>query len=601
MPARSKSSVGRVHDRLLLAGDGVVAVEGDVDRAERDLLPAPLLDQRREPLGERDAARVDADEGELGQVVVALDDLVRDARERAAEALGVQQSLRRRAVGDVRAHSVSPFRPLWTGLKGRRHPSGPGGRGEPRDRSRSERMFSKRAEALDTRSHAQASIAWCCVALLRRRPLRGAARGLERALDRSRRVDLRAPRPLALGDGLADALRHARLGLLPRLPRPDRLAAHARPTWGSASTVVQALQALAMSATGRRRLPLGPRATRRVAGARRRRADGRHPRSRLLGPRDERGRLLSGHDPGARGDRGRRSPGRHRTRQALALGCDRPRSSATHVRAAALVPALFVAVALQCGFERSSSRRGVRWACSRGRRPHAPSILAGFALAGPLERRLRRLRRRRRRLRARRGGRRRRLAPRRRLHPRCRHPARRARRMIGRVRRRARARPGRLRARRDRRSPGRSCSCSRSGSSPRAGSATSRRRGPAHRSRRRSSSSSASWLARGVPRPAPLDGARRISDRRARSSSCRWRGSRSRRPRSTRSAIIPLWRLAEPPRPQRWKSSTSSRSAVRIVASRSSSRRALRVVLPVARGGRARRRSRWSRRGRSSA
>ncbi len=80
-------------------------MEGDVDRAELDLLPAPLLDQRREPLGERDAARVDADQGDAAEVVVALDDLVRDPREGALEALGVEQCLDREAVGDVRVHS----------------------------------------------------------------------------------------------------------------------------------------------------------------------------------------------------------------------------------------------------------------------------------------------------------------------------------------------------------------------------------------------------------------------------------------------------------------------------------------------------------------
>ena len=96
-------------------------MEGDVDRAEADLLPAPLFDQRGETLRDRDAARVNPDQGQLGQVVVALDDLVRDARERAREAFGVQQSLRRCAVRDVRVHSPVtpfPFRPLWTGLKG---------------------------------------------------------------------------------------------------------------------------------------------------------------------------------------------------------------------------------------------------------------------------------------------------------------------------------------------------------------------------------------------------------------------------------------------------------------------------------------------------
>ncbi|HWH06536.1 MAG TPA: ribonuclease Z, partial [Gaiellaceae bacterium] len=65
-------------------------------------------------------------EREAVEVVVALDDLVRDAREGARERLTVEQGLRgrsacgrpdgRRGGSDVRAHSA-PFRPLWTGLK----------------------------------------------------------------------------------------------------------------------------------------------------------------------------------------------------------------------------------------------------------------------------------------------------------------------------------------------------------------------------------------------------------------------------------------------------------------------------------------------------
>ena len=90
--ARSRApSRGRPAARGL--GTCVVAVERDVDGAELDLLPAPLLDQRREPLGERDAAGVDADERQPAEVVVALDDLVRDPGEGALEALGVEQVL----------------------------------------------------------------------------------------------------------------------------------------------------------------------------------------------------------------------------------------------------------------------------------------------------------------------------------------------------------------------------------------------------------------------------------------------------------------------------------------------------------------------------
>ena len=104
-------------DRLLAAGDGVVAVEGDVDGAERDLLPAPLLDQRGEPLRERDAAGVDADEREPAEVVVALDDLVRDPRERAPEGLRVQQDLAQECLTAWRSGRACSFRFL-SGLAG---------------------------------------------------------------------------------------------------------------------------------------------------------------------------------------------------------------------------------------------------------------------------------------------------------------------------------------------------------------------------------------------------------------------------------------------------------------------------------------------------
>ena len=69
----------------------VVAVEGDVELAERELLAGALLDEPAEALGDRDAARVDADERDRVEVVVALDDLVRDPGERPADRLLVEQ------------------------------------------------------------------------------------------------------------------------------------------------------------------------------------------------------------------------------------------------------------------------------------------------------------------------------------------------------------------------------------------------------------------------------------------------------------------------------------------------------------------------------
>ena len=82
--------------RRLAAADGdVVAVEGDVDGAEQRRPAGALLDQSREALRERDAARLDPDERDLVEVGVGLDHLVRDARERPRERVGVEEDLPR--------------------------------------------------------------------------------------------------------------------------------------------------------------------------------------------------------------------------------------------------------------------------------------------------------------------------------------------------------------------------------------------------------------------------------------------------------------------------------------------------------------------------
>ena len=102
--------------RLAVADVDVVAVEGDVELAEVELEPGALVDQPAQALRERDAAGVDADERDGVEVLVALDDLVRDPRERAVDRLAVEQN------PPVRRHGMllhrAPFRPLWTELKG---------------------------------------------------------------------------------------------------------------------------------------------------------------------------------------------------------------------------------------------------------------------------------------------------------------------------------------------------------------------------------------------------------------------------------------------------------------------------------------------------
>ena len=104
-----------VHRRLAAHGD-VVAVEGDVDVAERDRLSDQLRDEITKPLGDDGAAAMDPDDGEAASAGL-LDDLVRDAHERAPHVLGVEDDLvahfrsflasRDRVKGAVRA-SLAP-------------------------------------------------------------------------------------------------------------------------------------------------------------------------------------------------------------------------------------------------------------------------------------------------------------------------------------------------------------------------------------------------------------------------------------------------------------------------------------------------------------
>src|SRR5438105_1554357 len=105
----------RVEGRLAPANPDVVAVERDVDGPERDLLLAPLRDQPAQAVGERPTARLDADERDLVEIRVPLDDLVGDPRGRPVERDLVQEHLPR---GAGRQRHSTPFRPLWTGLKG---------------------------------------------------------------------------------------------------------------------------------------------------------------------------------------------------------------------------------------------------------------------------------------------------------------------------------------------------------------------------------------------------------------------------------------------------------------------------------------------------
>ncbi len=119
--------LGPLHDWLLGDQRQVVAVEGDVERANRDLGALVLEDRRRQPVGERDAAALDADQREPLGAGLLLHDLVRDAGDRAADVLvghdpaaGHRRGLRRRR---RRTEQVllpgltGPPRPLGTGAE----------------------------------------------------------------------------------------------------------------------------------------------------------------------------------------------------------------------------------------------------------------------------------------------------------------------------------------------------------------------------------------------------------------------------------------------------------------------------------------------------
>src|SRR5919106_2473764 len=119
----------RVPGGLTGADLDVVPVEGDVDGADRHLDAGALLDQPAQPVGEWHAARVDADERHPLEVVVALDDLVGDPRQRPLDRVGVEEPLPRclhcahvrvRGLAGMRPGDFirTPFRPRWTGLKG---------------------------------------------------------------------------------------------------------------------------------------------------------------------------------------------------------------------------------------------------------------------------------------------------------------------------------------------------------------------------------------------------------------------------------------------------------------------------------------------------
>ena len=73
------------HHRCVTDARQVVAIQGDIDRAEREIDAFVQTDGVADAGGERVAARADADDGEEREITVPLDDLVRDPRDCPAD------------------------------------------------------------------------------------------------------------------------------------------------------------------------------------------------------------------------------------------------------------------------------------------------------------------------------------------------------------------------------------------------------------------------------------------------------------------------------------------------------------------------------------
>jgi hypothetical protein len=71
----------------------VVSVERDVERPERNLAVCEVGDPPPEPLRKRHAPGMDPDEGDAGEIGIALDDLVSDPAQRPVERFCLEQKL----------------------------------------------------------------------------------------------------------------------------------------------------------------------------------------------------------------------------------------------------------------------------------------------------------------------------------------------------------------------------------------------------------------------------------------------------------------------------------------------------------------------------
>ena len=72
-------------------GRGIVAIERDVDAADRDVAAFELANPVGDPIGDRNAAAPDRDQHQALGPAMPLDDLARDAAQAPRHAVGVEQ------------------------------------------------------------------------------------------------------------------------------------------------------------------------------------------------------------------------------------------------------------------------------------------------------------------------------------------------------------------------------------------------------------------------------------------------------------------------------------------------------------------------------
>ena len=91
LPVTGKANLGGVQDGLCGDGGEVVAIEADVEDADRDVEAFERLDFRGQALGDGDAAAADADEGEAIEILAFFEDFVGQANQGAIDLGGAHQ------------------------------------------------------------------------------------------------------------------------------------------------------------------------------------------------------------------------------------------------------------------------------------------------------------------------------------------------------------------------------------------------------------------------------------------------------------------------------------------------------------------------------